>query len=65
MPQNKDKKEKEFLILGSPIGKICRKEMRDKKIKELKKILDVIDKLDAHYDFYLLKNCFNMPKLLF
>ena len=26
---------------------------------------DVIDKLDAHYGFYFLKNCFSMPKLLY
>ena len=39
--------------------------MLDEKIKELEKISDVIDKLDAHYGFYLLKNCFSMPKLLY
>ena len=39
--------------------------MLDEKIKELEKISNVIDKLDAHYDFYLLKNCFSMPKLLY
>ena len=38
--------------------------MLDEKIKELEKDSDVIDKLDAHYDFYLLENCFSMPKLL-
>ena len=64
MPQNKLKKE-ELLILGSPIGELCRKELLDKKIRELEKISDVIEKLDAHYGFYLLKNCFSMPKLLF
>ena len=51
-------------ILGSLIGEFCRKELLDEKIKELEKISDVIDKLDAHYGFYLLKNCFSMPKLL-
>ena len=25
----------------------------------------IIDKLDAHYGFYLLKRCFSMPKLLY
>ena len=39
--------------------------MLDEKIRELEKISDVIDKLDAHYGFYLLKNCFSMPKLLY
>ena len=64
MPQNKLKKE-ELLILGSPIGELCRKELLDEKIRELEKISDVIEKLDAHYGFYLLKNCFSMPKLLY
>ena len=62
MRQNKYKKK--FLILGSPIVELCRKELLDEKIRELEKISDVIDKLDAHYGFYLLKNCFTMPKLL-
>ena len=30
---------------------------------ELLKILDVIDKLDAQYGFYLIKMCFDVPKL--
>ena len=64
-PKIKIKTKEEILILGSPIGELCRKELLDKKIKELEKISDVIDKLDAHYGFYLLKNCFSMPKLLY
>ena len=36
----------------------------DDKIRKLEKISDAVDKLDAHYGFYLLKNCFNKPKLL-
>ena len=64
MPKKLKTKE-ELLILGSPIGELCRKESLDEKIKELEKISDVIDKLDAHYDSYLLKNCFSMPKLLY
>ena len=65
MPQNKKKRKEELLILGSPIGEVCRKELLYEKIKELEKVSDVIDKLDAHYGFYLLKNCFSMPKLLY
>ena len=65
MPQNKIKTKEELLILGSQIGELCRKELLDKKIKVLEKISDVIDKLDAHYGFYLLINCFSMPKLLY
>ena len=61
----KTKTKEELFILGSPIGDLCRKELLDKKIKELEKISEFIDKLDAHNSFYLLKNCFRMPKLLY
>ena len=64
-PKIKIKTKEELLILESPIGELCQKELLDKKIKELEKISDVIDKLDAQYGFYLLKNCFSMPKLLY
>ena len=65
MPQIKIKTKEELLILGSPIGELCPKELLYKKIKEREKISDVIDNLDAHYGFYLLKNCFSMRKLLY
>ena len=39
--------------------------MLEEKIKELEKLSDIIDKLDALYGFYLLKNSFSMPKLLY
>ena len=52
-------------MLGSPIGEHCRKELLDEKLKELDEISDVIDKLGAHYGFYLLKSCFSIPKLLY
>ena len=42
------KTKEELLILGSPIGELSRKELLDEKIKELEKISNVIDKLDAH-----------------
>ena len=50
MPKKIKTKEKLF-ILGSPIAQRYRKELLDEKIKELGKISDVIDKLDAHYGF--------------
>ena len=65
MPQNERKKKEYLLILGPPIGELCRKEMLDKKNNKIEKISDVIDNLDAHYGFYFLKNCFSMPKLLY
>ena len=45
-PKIKTKTKEELLILGSPIGELCRKELLDKKMKELEKISDVIDKLE-------------------
>ena len=39
--------------------------MLDEKIKELEKISNVIDKLDAHCGIYLLKVCFRLPRLLY
>ena len=41
------------------------KRIARQKFMELEKISDVIDKQDAHYGFYLLKNSFSMPKLLY
>ena len=32
---------------------------------ELQRLSEVVTKLDAHYSFYLLKNCFSLPKLLY
>ena len=32
---------------------------------ELQRLSEVVPKLDAHYGFYLLKNCFSLPKLLY
>ena len=63
-PKIKKKKE-EFLIVGSPIRELCRNELLDEKVKGLEKLSVFIYKLDAHYGFYLLKNCFSMPNLLY
>ena len=64
MPNNL-KKEKEFLFSGSPIGELCREDLLDESLRSSKTISDVIDKLDAHFVFYLLKSCLSMPKLYF
>ena len=37
----------------------------EKKINELDKVNGVIEKLDSHYGFFMLKNCFSSPKLLY
>ena len=64
-PKLKIKTKEELLILGSAIGELCRKKLIDENIKELGKTSDVIDELENHYAFYLLKNCFSIPKLLY
>ena len=64
-PKIKIKTREKLFILGSPIGELCRKELLDEKIKKLAKFSDVIDKLDTHYCFYLLKKCFSLPELLY
>ena len=61
----KIKSKDELVILVSTIGESCRKEVLNKKLVELEKISEVIDKLDAHYGFYFLKNCFSIPNILF
>ena len=35
------------------------------KMIELQRLSEVVTKLDAHYGFYLLKNLFSLPKLLY
>ena len=65
MPQNKNKIKRRTPHFRISNRRTLPKELLDEKIKELEKVSDVIDKLDAHYGFYLLKNCFSMPKLLY
>ena len=65
MPQNKNKNKRRTPHFRISNSKLCRKELLDEKSKKFEKISDAIDKLDAHYGFYLLKNCFSMPKLLY
>ena len=48
-------------ILGSPMGANA----RTKKMIEWQRLSEVVTKLDAQYGFYLLKNCFSLPKLLY
>ena len=52
-------------ILGSPMSTTSRRDLLSKKLIELERLFDVVTKLDAHYGFYLLKNCFSLPKLLY
>ena len=57
---NKD----ELIILGSPLGP-KQADLLEKKINELEKDNGIVEKLDAHYGFFMLKNGFSLPKLLY
>ena len=48
-------------ILGSPMGVNARRVLLNIKMIELQRLSEVLTKLDAHYGFYLLKNCFSLP----
>ena len=52
-------------MLGSPMGANARRVLLNKKLIELRRLSEVVTKLDAHYGFYLLKNCFSLTKLLY
>ena len=47
------------------MGAIDRRVLLNKKMIELQRLSEVVTKLDAHYGFYLLKNCFSQPKQLY
>ena len=35
------------------------------KINELEKVDEIVEKLGAHYGFFMLKNCLSLPKLFY
>ena len=43
----------------------ARRVLLNKKLIELQRLSEIVTKLDAHYVFYLLKNCVSLPKLLY
>ena len=47
------------------MGANARRVLLNKKMLELQRLSEVFTKLDAHYGFYLLKNCFSLPKRLY
>ena len=55
----------ELIILGSPLGPKSQADLLEKKINELEKGKGIVEKLDAHYGFFMLKNCFSLPKLFY
>ena len=55
----------ELIILGSLLGSKSQAELLEKKSIELDKGIGILEKLDAHYSFFLLKNCLSVPKSLY
>ena len=47
--------------MGANAGRV----LLNKKKIELQRLSEAATKLDAHFGFYLLKNCFSPPKLLY
>ena len=64
-PGIKAPKKNELLILGSPLGPKSQADLLEKKIYELQNVNGIVEKLDAHYAFFMLKNCFSSTKLLY
>ena len=58
-------KKDELIFLGSPLGPKSQADLLEKKIKELEKVNGIVEKLVAHYGFFMLNNCFSLPKLLY
>ena len=64
-PGIKTPKKDELIIHGSPLGPKSQADLLEKKINELEKVNGIVEKLDAHYGFFMLNNCFSLPKLLY
>ena len=64
-PGIKAPKKDELIILGSPLGPKSQADLLEKEINELENVNGIDEKLDAHYGFFMLKNCFSLPKLLY
>ena len=64
-PVVKTPKKDELINLGSPLGPKSQADLLEKKINEMEKVNGISEKLDAHYGFFVLKNCFSLSKLLY
>ena len=64
-PGIKTPKKDVLIILDSPLDPKSQAELLGKKMCELEKANKNVEKLDAHYGFFMLKNCFSLPKLLY
>ena len=65
LPGIKVENRENLEILGSPMGANARRVLSNKKMIELQRLSALVTKLNAHCGFYLLKNCFKLPKLLY
>ena len=63
-PGIKTPKKDELIILGSSLGPKSQADLL-KKNNELDKVNGIVEKPNAHYGFFMLKNCFSLPKLLY
>ena len=61
--KNDDRPFSNLVILGSPLGPKSQADLSEKKIIELEIVNGIVEKLDAHYGFFMLKSCFSLPKL--
>ena len=57
-------KKHEHIVLGSPHGPKSQADLLEEKNNELEKVIGIVEKLDAHFVFFLLKNSFSLLKLL-
>ena len=64
-PGIKTPKKDELINLGSPLGPKLQADLLEKKINELENVNGIVEKLDAHFGFFMLKNYFSLPKLLY
>ena len=54
-PGIKAPKKDELILLGSPLGPKSQADLLEKTINELEKVNGIVEKLDAHYGFYVEK----------
>ena len=64
-PGIKTPKKDELINLCSPLGPKSQADFLEKNFDELENVNGIVEKLDAHYGFFMMKNCFSLPKLLF
>ena len=53
------------MLCPIPLGPNSQADLLEKKINELEKVNEIVEKLDAHFGFFMLKNRFSLPKLLY